>query len=43
MLNPFKKDNAIKDEGVTVKQRQRMARQEERRQKAQARGQKPIK
>ncbi len=38
MLNPFKKDTAI-----TSKEKERKKRQEARREKAQARGQKPIK
>jgi hypothetical protein len=38
MFDPFKKDKEI-----TVKQKQRKEKQEERRQIAQARGQKPIK
>lgn len=38
MINPFRRDNAI-----TAKVKSRKDKQEERRQKAQARGQKPIK
>jgi hypothetical protein len=38
MINPFKKDTEI-----TAKVKKRKEKQEERRQKAQARGQKPIK